>query len=97
MRPKERRQAGRLLFNNLELAPTVHQEAVATKELRELRAHYRAAYTAYMECVKQLSDASQRGEWPSAEVLSAEEKTLNDLTSFRKALLAALSKHVSRA
>ena len=42
---------------------------MATKELRELRHKYKAAYTDYMSCVQALSDASQKGDWPSADTL----------------------------
>jgi hypothetical protein len=84
----------RLPFNNLHrLASSMQQQVMATKELKDLRGQYRAAYTAYMHCVQQLSEASQRGEWPAADVLNAEERALNNLNSFRNALLAALFKH----
>ena len=36
---------------------------MATKELRELRHKYKAAYTTYMSCVQALADATERGEW----------------------------------
>ena len=67
---------------------------MATKELRELRHKYKAAYTRYMHCVQALSDASQSGAWPSAEVLKLEEKSLNELTNCRRALLDALYAHI---
>ena len=63
---------------------------MATKELRELRHKYKAAYTSYMQSVQALSDATQAGVWPSADVLKAEEKALNELTFIRQALLDAL-------
>lgn len=63
---------------------------MATKELRELRHKYKAAYTSYMQSVQALSDASQAGIWPSAEVLKLEEAALNHLTFVRQALLDAL-------
>ena len=66
---------------------------MATKELRELRHKYKAAYTSYMQCVQALSDASQAGFWPSAEVLQLEEKTLDELTTLRQELLDALYAH----
>jgi hypothetical protein len=66
---------------------------MATKELRELRHKYKAAYTTYMQSVQALSDASQAGIWPSAEVLKVEEKALNELTFMRQALLDALYAH----
>ena len=66
---------------------------MATKELRELRHKYKAAYTSYMQSVQALSDASQDGIWPSADVLKAEEKALNELTFIRQALLDALYAH----
>ena len=70
---------------------------MATKELRELRHKYKAAYTSYMHCVQALSDASQAGVLPSAEVLKLEEKALNDLTVLRRALLDALYAHNMKA
>jgi hypothetical protein len=66
---------------------------MATKELRELRHKYKAAYTSYMHCVQALSDASQSGAWPSVEVLELEERSLNELTNCRQALLDALHAH----
>ena len=56
---------------------------MATKELRELRHKYKAAYTSYMQSVQALSDASQAGIWPSAEVLKLEDAALNHLTFVR--------------
>jgi hypothetical protein len=38
-------------------------KGMATKELRELRHKYKAAYTSYMHCVQALSDATQAGVW----------------------------------
>ena len=70
---------------------------MATKELRELRHKYKAAYTTYMQSVQALSDASQGGFWPSAEVLKLEEAALNELTFFRQALLDALYAHNKKA
>lgn len=66
---------------------------MATKELRELRHKYKAAYTGYMHCVQALSEASQNGVWPAAAVLQLEEKALNELTFLRQALLDALYAH----
>ena len=66
---------------------------MATKELRELRHKYKAAYTSYMQSVQALSDASHSGVWPSAEVLKLEEQALNELTFARQALLDALYAH----
>jgi hypothetical protein len=63
---------------------------MATKELRELRHKYKAAYTSYMVSVQALSDASQNGEWPTAEILKVEEHALHELTFSRQALLDAL-------
>jgi hypothetical protein len=67
------------------------QEHMATKELRELRHKYKAAYTSYMHSVQALSDAIQRGEWPTA--LTLEEQALHYLTFLRQALLDALYAH----
>jgi hypothetical protein len=68
-------------------------QTMATKELQALRLGYKAAYTAYMNCVQALSDASQRGVWPSQKVLTTEEKALAELTFARQALLDALFEH----
>jgi hypothetical protein len=46
-----------------------------------------------MQSVQALSDASQAGIWPSAEVLAVEEKALNELTFMRQALMDALYAH----
>jgi hypothetical protein len=70
---------------------------MATDELRELRHRYKAAYTIYLSSVQALSDASQEGRWPSAEVLAAEEKGMAGLTQARGALLAALREHGAAA
>ena len=66
---------------------------MATKELRELRHKYKAAYTSYMHCVTALSDASERGEWPTAEILKLDEQALHALALAHQALLDALSAH----
>ena len=70
---------------------------MATKELRELRHKYKAAYTSYMHCVHALSDASLSGVMPSAEVLKLEQEALNELTVLRQALLDALYAHNAKA
>ena len=66
---------------------------MATKELRDLRHKYKAAYTGYMHSVQALSDASQAGVWPPTAVLHLEEKAINELTFLRQALLDALYAH----
>jgi hypothetical protein len=68
---------------------------MATKELRALRLRYKAAYTVYMNCVRELSDASQKGECPPDAVLAGEEKALTDLTASRRELLEALCRRRS--
>ena len=50
-----------------------------------------------MHCVQALSDASQSGIWPTAEVLQLEEKSLKELTTLRQALLDALYEHSVKA
>lgn len=67
-----------------------------TEELRELRHKYKVAYTNYMSCVQALSDASQTGVWPSAEVLGHEQRALEELNSVRQALLDALYEHARK-
>lgn len=66
---------------------------MATKELRELRHKYKAAYTSYMHCVQLLSDASQSGTWPSPDVVKLEKELFNELTVLRQRLLDALYAH----
>ena len=66
---------------------------MATKELRELRHKYKAAYTSYMNSVTALSDATQKGEWPTTDILKLEEQALHELTFSRQALLDALHGH----
>jgi hypothetical protein len=70
---------------------------MATKELRELRHKYKAAYTSYMHCVQVLSDASYSGVLPPADVLKLEEAALKELTHLRQALLDALYAHTAKA
>ena len=69
---------------------------MANKELRDLRHKYKTAYTGYMHSVQALSDASQAGVWPTAEVLRLEESALNELTFLRQALLDALYAHAMK-
>src|SRR5688572_11545260 len=57
------------LAKRLFRAPHPTKGLMATEELHELRHRYKTAYTAYLSCVRALSDASQNGVWPSAEVL----------------------------
>ncbi len=66
---------------------------MATKELQLLRLRYKAAYTAYMNAVHDISEASMRGEWPSAELLKADEGALKELVTAHAALLAGLWNH----
>lgn len=70
---------------------------MATKELRELRHKYKAAYTSYMLCVQALSDASHNGVMPSAEVLELEDKSFDELAALRRALLNSLRTHSVKA
>jgi hypothetical protein len=66
---------------------------MATKELRELRYEYEAAYKTYMSSVQSLSDASERGEWPKAEVMKQESVAFTDLALIRHALLEELQEY----
>ena len=66
---------------------------MATKELRELRHKYKAAYTSYMHCVQLFSAASQAGVWPSEDVIELERELFNELTVLRRALLDSLYAH----
>ena len=69
---------------------------MATKELRELRHRYKAAYTNYLHCVHEISDATQAGTWPDPEVLEREDQGYNEISFLRKALLDALRAHVMK-
>jgi hypothetical protein len=69
---------------------------MATKDLRELRLAYKAAFTTYMRSVQALSEASRNGELPIAAVLNAERGAFNDLKAIREALLRALAAHTKR-
>jgi hypothetical protein len=74
------------------LTPRATEPPLATKELQELRHKYKIAYTSYMHSVQAISDASQNGVWP-AEVVTVEEKAVNELMFVRQALLDALYSH----
>jgi hypothetical protein len=69
---------------------------MATKELRELRHQYKVAYTEYMNSVHAISVASQKGEWPPTYVVDTEERTFNQLSYLRLALLDALAEQSKR-
>ena len=69
---------------------------MATPEIRELRLKYKAAYTTYMTYVQAVSDASQNGSWPTAEVLKLEDEAFQDLSFLRQALLDALYAHAGK-
>jgi len=68
------------------------EEPMATKELRVLRHRYKAAYTSYMHCVHAVSDASEKGAWPT-EIIKLEADALQELNAARQALLDALYAH----
>ena len=63
---------------------------MATKELQVLRLRFKAAYTVYMNSVQGISEASMRGQWPTADMLKADEAALKELMEARAALLAGL-------
>jgi len=44
-----------------------------------------------------LSDASEKGEWPTAEILRLEERALSELTLSREALLDGLHRHCAKS
>ena len=66
---------------------------MATKELQVLRLRFKAAYTAYMSAVHAISEASVRGQWPTAEMLKADEAALKELVTAHAELLAGLWTH----
>jgi len=66
---------------------------MATKELRELRHKYKSAYTSYMHCVREFSDASERGEMPGQEVVDAESAAFTELMLVRHELMERLREH----
>jgi hypothetical protein len=70
---------------------------MTSNDLHELRHKYKAAYTAYMQSVQALSEASQAGVLPTPEVLKLEEQALNELVSARRALLDALFAHGNKS
>lgn len=66
---------------------------MATTELRDLRHKYKEAYTTYLSCVQAVSDASQKGLWLSPDAVEREERSFNELSFLRQALLDALYAH----
>jgi hypothetical protein len=66
---------------------------MATKELQILRLRFKAAYTAYMSAVANISEASVQGHWPSEEMLKADEAALKELVTAHAELLAGLWEH----
>ena len=66
---------------------------MATKELRDLRHKYKAAYTTYMQCVQAISDASERGEWPPEATVETEHAAFSELALVRHELLEKLREH----
>jgi hypothetical protein len=62
-----------------------------------LRSKYKAVYTAYMNCVRALSEASKSGELPTGDILRAEEKAMDEFLAARRELLDALLEHSKRA
>ena len=66
---------------------------MATKELQVLRLRYKAAYTAYMNCVHEISEASAQGQWPTEKMLKADEAALKELVTVHAELLAGLWEH----
>lgn len=66
---------------------------MATKELRERRHNYKAAYTKYMLCVQAISDASERGQWPDARTIEGEHAAFTELALMRHELLEALKEY----
>ena len=66
---------------------------MATKELQVLRLRFKAAFTAYMNAVHDISEASVRGQWPTPETLQADEAALKELVTAHAALLAGLWEH----
>lgn len=68
---------------------------MATKELRVLRHRYKAADTSYMHCVQAVSDASEKGQWPT-EIVKLEADALHELNTTRQALLDALYAHAMK-
>jgi hypothetical protein len=66
---------------------------MATKELRELRHKYKAAYTSYMHCVQAFSDATERGEMPNDPIVEAESVAFTELMLVRHELMERLREH----
>jgi len=51
---------------------------------------YRRAYTAYLSCVRALSNTIVQGERPSQELLDKERDSFEEVAAARAALLAEL-------
>jgi len=73
----------------------VENKKMATPELQKLRHDYKIAYTTYLHCVQELSQASEQGRCPPDAILIEEEQALTDLTASRRVLLEALCRHKS--
>jgi hypothetical protein len=69
---------------------------MATKELQILRLRFKAAYTTYMNCVQEISEASMQGQWPTEARLKADEAALKELVAAHAALLAGLWDHTQK-
>ena len=70
---------------------------MATKELRELRHKYKAAYTTYLNCVQVLSDATERGVMPTQAVIEQEHAAFTELALVRHELWEKLREHTKAA
>ena len=70
--------------------PTTTDAPIGTKELRDLRHKYKAAYTTYMLFVHKLSDSSERGVPPNQQTLEEESAAFTSLALVRHELLEAL-------
>jgi hypothetical protein len=63
------------------------------KDLARLQLGYTAAHAAYMSRVQSISDACQRGDRPTDEVLRAEQTAFNDFVNAREAFFDTLLRH----
>jgi len=58
---------------------------------RELRLRYKAAFSAYQNCVVALAETALSGRTPSSELLMREAQALRELTEARSRMLDALA------
>jgi hypothetical protein len=76
---------------------TSSENNVPTKEIRDLRHKYRVAHTGYLSCVHALSDASEKQDGLSADVVAKEDIAFRALAEARHAFLDGLKGRVQNS